>query len=254
MISSLQSAELWEHSFPFRHYRAKNLLSQEAYDNLSSAFTEILETTAGKRDGPYRLTRSNKNYDALMLGIDQTLASVFTPFFSPDWLESLSEFFSIPFVPKIDGGLHSSPANSRTGWIHTDYCAGWFDESVPSNGMLSFPDRTRCEYFTGRALKPDALPRQYIRAATLIFYLCNDHWVPEDGGETGIYGARTQTPQTDAEFIPPINNTLLIFRCSPHSYHRFITNPGRARNSIILWLHSTPGYAASRWSVPTSRI
>lgn len=118
---------------------------------------------------------------------------------------------------------------------------------------LMFPPRGRCNYFTGQAKVPDAKPKEYIRAATMIFYLCNDGWEQGDGGETGIYSADCETEDTVVKLIPPLNNSLFLFECSPHSYHRFVTNPGRTRNSIILWLHASVQDAEARWGKAINR-
>ena len=67
------------------------------------------------------------------------------------------------------------------------------------------------------------------------------------GGETGLYGAGRQTAHTDSALIPPVNNSLILFECTPHSYHRFVANPGMVRNSIVMWLHCTEAHAVERW-------
>src|SRR5262249_26228336 len=134
---------------------------------------------------------------------------------------------------------------SRTGWIHTDYCSGWFDESAARPGTIIFPDRASCGYFDGRPRMPGVQPEEYIRAGTAIFYLCNDGWQPGDGGETALYSG----PRFDSAsvLVPPANNSLVLFECHPRSHHCFLTNPGRRRNSIIMWLHSTVADAETRW-------
>jgi hypothetical protein len=87
----------------------------------------------------------------------------------------------------------------------------------------------------------------------MIYYLCNEGWSEPDGGETGLYGAAKPHDRTIASRVPPVDNTLLLFECSPHSYHRFLTNPGRRRNSIILWLHTTVDAAEARWPNAVTR-
>ena len=71
--------------------------------------------------------------------------------------------------------------------------------------------------------------------------------LPATGGETGLYAAKVDREHTTIELVPPADNTLLLFECSPHSYHRFIANPGRRRNCIIIWLHASVDAALSRW-------
>jgi 2OG-Fe(II) oxygenase superfamily len=241
----------WGHKYPFRHFRAESVLDVDAYERVSSAFVSILETTEGRNIGPYRLAKTNPKYDALMLGMNEDLARSFDPFFSQAWLRELYKFVGLPEVNRIDGGLHSSPQGSHDGWIHNDLCSGWFDESSPEPGP--FPNRKMCEYFNGTPKSKGAKPTEYIRAATMIYYLCNDGWRPGDGGETGLYPSSRMGLHTEFESVPPINNSVLLFECSPHSYHRFIANPGRTRNSIILWLHTSVARAESMWGGAITR-
>jgi hypothetical protein len=242
-----------EYKRPFKHYRAVNVLDPESYAKISSNFSSILNNSH-ELSSRYRLSKSNQDYDALMLGITSELAHSFSPFFDVEFLRLIATFLSRPFILRIDGGLHSNLTGSRTGWIHTDFCSGWFDESDDESNMSLFPSRSHCEYFTGKKRKETSKPVEYVRLATLIYYLCNDNWRVGDGGETGLYGASKMTSSTFYDLVPPINNTLLLFECSPHSYHRFVTNPLRTRNSIILWLHSTVEYAESVWGNSINRI
>jgi hypothetical protein len=238
---------------PFRHWRASNLLGPGSYKHVSSAFAAMLEASSCSRDGPYQFAKSSPKYDALILPVDAHLAGLFTPLFSEGWIRSLHEFLSIPETLRIDAALHSSPQGSRTGWIHTDLCSGWFDEASATSNDLLFVNRHACDYFTGRAKNGAAKPREYVRAATLIYYLCNEGWSPGDGGETALYGAAKQREHTEVSRVAPIDNTLLVFECSPHSYHRFLANPGRPRNSIIMWLHASVDDATARWSEAVHR-
>jgi hypothetical protein len=234
-------------SLPFRHFTASNVFDAATFDALSRQFTAILETTAGRREGRYKLRPAGGNNDCLILGLTEKLAAAFSPLFTEPWLRSLAELLDLQFLPRVEGALHSNPTGSRTGWIHTDCCSAWFDESNGDPGKLMLPPRSRCDYFTGKPKVAEAKPAEYIRAATMIFYLCNEGWEPGDGGETGLYSADRETEDTITKLIPPSNNSAFLFECSPHSYHRFITNPGRPRNSIILWLHSKVEDAAARW-------
>jgi hypothetical protein len=186
-------------------------------------------------------------YDALTLGMREDLAGPFAPLFELPWLELLAERVGLAgnVTTAVDGGLHHVPRGSASGWVHTDCCSGWFNGAA-TEGKLLFPDRRRCDYFTGMAKEPDAEPVEYVRAATMIFYLHNDGWANGMGGETGLYPG-SKAAYGGQALVPPLNNSLLLFACSPHSYHRLVKNPGIARNSIILWLHSTVDIAEARW-------
>ncbi|MFI0898479.1 2OG-Fe(II) oxygenase [Streptomyces sp. NPDC020983] len=245
-VSWPPTGDWWAYRSPFRHWRASDVLDEASYQAVSSSFRSFLDGSADQPKGRRGLRAGTANYDAQMLTIDDSVARLFEPFFSDHWIQSLHEFVAVPQTRRIDAALHSSPEGSRTGWIHTDFCSGWFDESSAGDGRF-FADRSGCDYFTGRPKKTTASPKEYVRAATMIYYLCNDGWSESDGGETGLYGAEKQRDRTTTALVPPLNNTLLLFECSPHSYHRFIANPGRRRNSIILWLHTTVEDSESRW-------
>lgn len=236
-----------EHPLPFRHFSASDVFDAATYRQLHEQFTQILETTAGLREGRYKLRPTQGANDGLVLGLTDQLATAFAPLFTETWLRSLAALLELDFLPRIEGALHSNPQGSRTGWIHTDCCSAWFDEHDARREQLMLPPRGRCSYFTGKPKVADARPVEYIRAATMIFYLCNDGWKNGDGGETAIYSQDHETPDTQVKLIEPRNNSLFLFECSPHSHHRFITNPGRRRNSIILWLHATVADAQARW-------
>jgi hypothetical protein len=247
MMGATDCGEWYDVRDPFRHFQASNVLRCEQYRAIGAEFQNVLDVTEGRAQGGNRFSRSDQNYDARMLPITERNMARFDPFLSESWLRSLCELVNIPYIPRIDAALHSSPQNSRSGWIHTDFCSGWFDESRYSGTGILFPDRGRCNYFEGIPKVAGAKPVEYVRAATLIFYLCNDDWTRGDGGETGFYGGERESLNTQILLLPPVNNTLILFECSPHSYHRFVSNPGRARNSLILWLHCDLQFAVDRW-------
>lgn len=248
------SAGKWVHfTSPFSHFRAEQLLCPASYDRIATAYDAILGNTENNGPGHDKLRKSMENYDARMLAIDSRIAAMFQPLFDVDWIKWLCDLCEIPFIAHIDAALHSSLPGSRTGWIHTDLCSAWFDEGkrAPKLNELFFPDRTSCDYFTGRIKKDGCNPVEYIRAATIIVYLCNDGWTARDGGETALYSSLGK--RADINLISPVNNSALVFRCSPHSYHRFISNPSKTRNSIIFWLHTTAEYGMSLWGSAITR-
>jgi hypothetical protein len=248
--SDALSGEWWLYATPFLHFRAKNVLNQHDYARVESAFRETLNSIVGT--GSKELAKA-ANYDANIISMSPKLAPIFAPFFSRSWIEKIHRLLSLRGISRLDGALHSSAPGSRTGWIHTDFCSAWFDESGDTSIYPVFPNRVMCDYFTGKAKSGTARPIEYVRAATLIYYLCNDGWQIGDGGETGIYSRARDGSRTASDMVPPVNNTLLLFPCSPHSYHRFITNPKRTRNSIILWLHSTIEDATAIWGSGVNR-
>jgi hypothetical protein len=246
--SMFTNGEWWEVSRPFCHFRAAKVFDAASYDTIAKNFSKLLEPATAE---DYELPKFIRGvYEGeLILGVNERIAETFSVIFSENVIRTLHKLLGLPFIPRIDAEMHSHQKGSPSGYIHTDYNASWFDESSESHHAFMFPNRLRCDYFTGRAKVASAVPKEYPRAATLIFYLCNDGWTSSDGGETGLYNGAQQTIDTCVSLIPPINNSLLLFRCSPHSYHRFVTNPGRTRNSIVLRLHTTTEFARSSWGV-----
>jgi hypothetical protein len=233
-------AEWAVHQRPFRHLRAERVFRPDVYDRLRAEFAALQP----------QFKTSQPRYDALMVAMGPRLAPRFAPLFDRPWLTLLASLVDVPFIPQVDGGLHHIPAGSRSGWVHNDFCSAWFDDGL--TGDVVFPDRKKCDYFTGAPASPGARPKEYVRAATMIFYLENDSWSEGAGGETGLYQASHAELGTMSA-VPPVSNSLLLFECSPHSYHRLIGNPGCPRNSIILWLHEPVERAESTWGTAVHR-
>jgi len=233
---------------PFRHYQATNVFNDEDYHRLSSNYRDLLNKSANSDDDyRYKFRKSKLDYDATMIQIDGDLAPLFRPFFEEEFIRSLADFLELPYFPQIRCGLHSSLKGSRDGWLHTDHCSGWFDDNTVTKSGVIFQANCGCEYFRGKKRSDTAKPAEYVRVATLIYYMCNDGWKEGDGGETGLFDNMEPHAVTHSKFIKPVNNSLLLFACTPQSYHRFIANPGITRNSLLLGLHTSYDYAETIW-------
>lgn len=245
-------AQTWTaHRQPYLHIHATNVFPASTYARLSAEFAAILECSlSGATSGP-KMVRSQPRYDALILAMNRQLSDRFAPLFTGQWIDHLSKLLGTPATSMVDGGLHHVPKGSRSGWVHTDLCSGWFDVSAASDRELNFADRSKCDYFTGALRNEAAVPSEYVRAATMIYYLNNDGWQHGDGGETELSGTSNGAGPRIA--IAPESNSLILFECSPHSFHRLLGNPGRPRNSIILWLHNTADVAEARWGTAIQR-
>jgi hypothetical protein len=235
---------------PFRHIRAERVFREDTYRDLESAFAALRDADLANPGRAPRFAKGQAGYDAQVAAIDLQLSSQFAPLFERRWIEFLASLLDLPVLPQIDAALHHIPVNSRSGWVHNDFCSAWFDAGVA--GEIVFPDRRKCDYFNGAPRTSDARPREYVRAATMILYLRNDGWKVGSGGGTGLYAA-SRGGYGEMSAVEPLNNSLLLFECSPHSWHALLANPGCARNSIILWLHNSVEQAQSRWGRGFSR-
>ena len=243
-----------EYRQPFVHIHGTDIFAPETYRKLSEEFATVVEhTLSGTRDCA-TMARSTPDYDALILAMSASLCDNFVPMFTCEWKDRIARLFSLPLTSRIDGALHHVPRGSRPGWLHTDLCSGWFvrTSTLETGQEPVFPDRSRCDYFRGVPHTPDVQPEEYIRAVSMIYYLNNDGWTEGEGGETGLYStARSNIGPRKA--IPPKNNTLILFECTPHSFHRLLANPGRHRNSIVVWFHTTSEFGAARWGGAIAR-
>lgn len=224
------------------------MLAEEEYNRIWTYFAALLRSSEEDGDSKSRFGRSSERYDARVLAVNSERAPQLEPFFSIEWIRRLYDLFGYPDIGYIDGALHSSLPGSRTGWIHTDLCSAWF-VNPPRNSGLTFPDRSVCDYFTGRVRGKPVRTVELKRVAAMIYYLGNDGWQIGDGGETALYDCPFESRLSPPTMVPPVNNSLLLFECTPHSYHRFISNVRATRNSIILWIHSTPDEVLSRWAM-----
>jgi len=250
-IPGISPQALWvRHREPFHHIRAEDVFEPDTYNRLTAEFQEVLKNTRDGRTQALVFRPPSNNYDAMICGLDARGAARFYPLFEQSWLEHLASLDGLGDPRVVDAALHHVPRGSRSGYIHTDFCSAWFDRSN-ENDTPRFPVRTLTDYFSGFPRSPEARPVEYIRVLTMIYYLANDGWKNGDGGETGLFSSVSGKGQR--ALCPPKNNSLLVFECSPHSFHALQGNAGRDRNSVILWLHSEVARVQERWPVGMKR-
>jgi hypothetical protein len=250
--SGLASKGEWfRNARPYTHVRATNVFSDEVYQRLERSFQTILQDTHAGKEGVPVFRKATSGYDAWMLEMTPSLTPAFEPLFSERWMSYLAGVMNVPAAPEVDGALHHIPRGSRSGYIHTDFCSAWFDAGTREN-RPRFPSRRLVDYFSGRPREAVAQPEEFIRIVTMIYYLCNDGWRPDHGGETGLFPTG-KAGMGQVKPCPPLNNSLLLFECSPHSHHALLANLGSDRNSVILWLHCGVDYAISKWGNAVKR-
>src|SRR5207244_10936887 len=88
---------------------------------------------------------------------------------------------------------------------------------------------------------------EVVRGVAVIFFLLNDGWQPGDGGETGLFADRHSAIGEPELRCPPESNTLVMFECTPHSFHAFLGGNRRPRTSVIMWVHRTREDAIAKY-------
>jgi hypothetical protein len=223
---------------PFKHMIVHDLFEASVLERLKASFRERVQ------DGGARRSRI-ANYDATVLPLNDTDRISLAPFLDFEWLRLISKAMGVDPCFEVDGALHSHPSGSRSGWIHNDYNPGWFARSA-NDREVYLNSSDVCDYKTGKTPPSSGSPVRRMRYLTLIYYLENPPWVLGMGGETGIYLSQRQPVDQADVFVPPRENTLLVFECTPHSWHSFRTT-GFRRNSLTLWLHRDFEQAKQQW-------
>lgn len=232
---------------PFPHFTAGNVFVSSFYEQLGQGFRSALSDGLPGANGERRFFASSiKDYDATALSFGPDLTSPFRVFVSRAWRDLLTNLTGVRTTGDVSGGFHHHEVGSANGRVHNDFNPGWFVDRHNSAGM-NISDCGECDYQTGRTPEPNLRGRATVRAVAMLFYLNNPPWFPGDGGETGLYRAADDSIDSPAALIPPLNNSILVFECTPNSYHSFRTNWRSPRNCAILWLHRPFDEAVSQW-------
>lgn len=223
---------------PFPHVIAYEVFRLAVYERLERRFIDLLDETAGR---PYM-----RRHDIYGRTVEPDIAHHFDPLLTRPWHDLLARVLGITATGHVAVGMHHHRIGSRHGFPHNDLNPGWFLGEPPSNNLLiSGPE---IDYTTGALLRAtSAPPVKTIRAAAALFYLANPNWEPGDGGATGLYRSADDDVRRPAAAVPPLNNSMLLFECTPRSFHGFISNRTNPRNSIIMWLHRPKDDVIARW-------
>jgi hypothetical protein len=235
---------------PFPHVLASNVFRPQVFQAMEDEFRGLL--ARGLSDEPMgndtMFSRAMGSYDAYGYNFSQDRAGAFDVLLTPAWCRLLAELFDVKATHHVDFGLHHHLPGSRSGWPHTDLAPGWFADDPPRPDCYTLADHSLVNYQTGRSARR-AVPgvTEEVRAVAALIYLANDEWHCGDGGETALFGGAGGDRALPAKKVPPINNSVLIFECTPFSFHTFLSNGRSPRNSLIMWLHRSKNEVMHRW-------
>jgi len=232
---------------PFPYIVVRDVFTKSFYRELEGSFQEVLSRGFGHPGERGRFVRSvpehkMPGYDAHILVLNSGISGPLTIFISRQWRDMLASVASQHATCDVQCALHHHPVGSANGWVHTDLGLKWFiDDPQPDGVNLACTGRTP----TG-ARQAGGKARPVVRSLAMLFYL-NNKWAPGSGGETGLYLSAHDPPSKPARLVPPINNSLLLFECTPYSFHTFLQNRHYERNSVNLWLHRPKNEVVARW-------
>lgn len=249
-IAQALNARRWIRRYqPFPHVIAYDVFAPAIYHRLETDFRTLLEETAGR---PYL---SEHGIDGRT--VDDEVSDHLYPLLTPAWHDLLAGITGIHATGHIAVGMHHHRPGSQDGFAHNDLNPGWF-LGAPDAGRVALSG-PGIDYTSGRLLgDTDLTPVETVRGAALLFYLANPPWRPGDGGSTGLYRSAGANIRRPVAVVPPLNNSLLLFACTPRSFHGFISNRRSPRNSIVMWLHRPKQDLVAQWGdaaiIPYGRV
>lgn len=233
------------HSRPFDHVVATDVFGGGLAAALADQFRGLLRKGRSETPDALRFSRNMGSFDAYSLSFTPGFSGPLSIFTRRWWYDHVRSMFpNVDATGEINGGLHHHRAGSRSGKIHNDLNPGWFPRDRRRLPLVS--DEGECSYYSGAAHASGIVTRQRVRSLAMLYYLGNDSSRLR-GGETGLYDWADQAVDAPTAVVPPVNNSMLLFECTPYSYHSFLGNQGSERNSVILWLHGSPESAQARW-------
>jgi hypothetical protein len=239
-LASMLGQRRWIRRFrPFPHVIAYDVFTPAVYRRLAETFVELLQEAA---DQPYM-----ERHDIHGRTVDQELAPRYEPLLTRPFHDILAEVIGIHATGHVAVGMHHHRLGGENGFPHNDLNPGWF-LSEPSSSQLAYAG-PRIDYTTGQVLDgvTGGTAVETVRAASVLFYLANPPGEKGDGGATGLYRTAKDDIEDPVAIVPPLNNSMLMFECTPTSYHGFIGNRRNPRNSIIMWLHRPKDEVIERW-------
>lgn len=228
-------------SEPFSHVVAHDVFTEDCYSRLAVAFRSTLASAM------HRGYLEDHDIHGTTLGSHH--AEMFAPLLSRAWHDRLASTFDVSATGHVLAGIHHHLVGGSEGFPHNDLNSGWF-AGKPSAGEITLSSPLLLDYTSGHVLSRDLRAVDLVhtvRAVAMIFYLCNPGWRPGDGGTTALYRSAEDDMDHPVLEVPPINNSLLAFECTPESFHGFRSNTTSERNSIVLWLHRPLEYVINRW-------
>lgn len=231
---------------PIRFFVFDNFFSSHVYRALCNRLQDLIKRRALTRFD-FKGPADSRPYDAFHAEV----ATTCDPLFDSIWNLSTYNFFlrafGLPLFSNFNATFHYHLPESESGDVHNDFCAEAFQQRKLSTGLYA---NTNLELTKLPEHVNDLESGQVFvgaRAVGLLYYLNNDDWRPEYGGETAFFSSATEC--TPIHKIEPINNRLLAFEVSPKSYHAFQQNHVKPRCSFTSFLYTSIANSEARFNI-----
>ncbi|MEV5836659.1 2OG-Fe(II) oxygenase family protein [Nocardia sp. NPDC052112] len=215
---------------PFPHIYARDVFVPEFYGRLAD------ELARARRERPEAF-ESAADYGAVRASLAGLRDGPLALFLSREWHDLIARVSGVATTGDIEGAVLHHPPGSPFGSPHNGLHPARFEGSPGEVGTVDPKTGPRT---------PEFFARETVRAVAVLFYFGNPDWRPGDGGETALYAHLGANP-VPAVLVPPFDNSLLVFECTPRSWHTFVGNNAAARNSVVMWLHRPKEDVVRRW-------
>ncbi|MQY23982.1 2OG-Fe(II) oxygenase [Nocardia macrotermitis] len=225
---------------PFAHVYVRDVFEPRFYARLAAEYEQV------RAERPQLFGKVANNYGASGVSLSELRDGPLEVFVSRAWHDLIAGVVGVTDVTgDVEGSVHHHPPDSPRGWPHSDLAPAWFGSRAPAKEAIALPDPAVDLKKGTRAAGVEA--RELVRAVAVLFYFGNPDWQPGDGGETGLYSAIGGPNPEPAIFVPPLNNSMIVFECTPRSWHAFAGGNTAVRNSVVMWLHQPRELAVRRW-------
>ena len=221
---------------PFPYVRATNVFAERTYQSIAAQYESLL--------GSGQFSRAIPGYDVSAFTVTNTTGGPLALFASRPWHDLLARLFGIDATGELNISLHHHAVGSQSGTPHNDLNPGWFIQGSHQDGLVVYDPNDGYDYRYG-STSPDIPTIERVRGVAVIFYLANP--MGGAGGETGLYGSTSDPIHRPVAVVPPRNNSLVAFECTPSSFHGFMSNRRGVRNTLVMWLHRDKKEAVRRW-------
>lgn len=227
---------------PFPHVHIQNFFKEDFYRQICNQFKTVLATGIVEAHEPWSPNKFHKipyGYDAAYWQPPPDVGLPIKQLFQSVWIDFFSSMFGVPLTKNISLTFHCQLKDSKPFAAHNDYCY------VGMPKLEDQDDRVRQFYFenpyfiTGSQEAREMDVSLQMRSVVGLFYLENPKYLAGNGGETGLYRSyEDYTQDNPVKKIPPLSNSMLIFETTPHSFHTYLPNKAKYRNTMLFWLHS----------------
>ncbi len=227
---------------PFPHVNIRNFFKRDFYLSLCHEFETTLQKGVLEADEPKDLQRFQKfhyGFDASHWQLPPNIGAPINLLYQPVWIEFFSKLFGVPLTKNVSITFHSQVFGSKPFSAHNDYCYVGMPKSKPGDDNVKQLFYDAPYFISGPQEAKDLNLDLQMRSVIGIFYLDNPDYVEGNGGETGLYESYEGYLQNNpVKLIPPISNSMLIFETTPDSFHTYVPNKAKYRNTLLFWLHS----------------